>query len=39
MSKNPKHYVNNADFLDALIKYRDDCVKAKKEKKNLLNLL
>ena len=32
MSKNPKHYVNNADFLDALIKYRDDCVKAKKEK-------
>ena len=25
-----KHYVNNADFLAALIKYRDDCEQAKK---------
>ena len=25
------HYVNNADFLVALIKYKDDCVKAKEE--------
>ena len=24
-----KHYVNNADFLAALIKYRDDCKAAK----------
>ena len=24
-----KHYVNNADFLTALIKYRDDCKVAK----------
>lgn len=33
MSKNPKHYVNNADFLEALIQYRDACKEAKKENK------
>jgi len=33
MSKNPKHYVNNADFLTALIEYRDACAQAKTEKK------
>ena len=31
MSKNPKHYVNNADFLAALIEYKEACVTAKKE--------
>ena len=28
-----KHYVNNADFLAALIKYRDDCKAAQAEGK------
>jgi hypothetical protein len=28
-----KHYVNNADFLTALIKYRDDCKAAKENNK------
>ena len=28
-----KHYVNNADFLASLIKYKEDCVIAKKEGK------
>ena len=32
MSKNPKHYVNNADFLAALIEYKESCVNAKKNK-------
>jgi hypothetical protein len=27
----PKHYVNNEDFLKALIQYKKDCKKAKKE--------
>jgi hypothetical protein len=31
MSKNPKHYVNNADFLAALIEYKEACVRAKTE--------
>ena len=30
---NEKHYVNNADFLAALIKFRDDCEQAKRENK------
>tara|TARA_R100001126_G_C4823906_1_gene148158 strand:+ start:290 stop:808 length:519 start_codon:yes stop_codon:yes gene_type:complete len=29
MSKESKHYVKNADFLEALIKYREACEKAK----------
>lgn len=32
MSK-PKHYVNNADFLEALIKYKKECELAKKEQR------
>jgi len=32
-TKNPKHYVNNADFLKALIDYREKCDLAKKEEK------
>lgn len=33
MSKsNSKHYVNNADFLEALIEYHSNCEKAKKRK-------
>lgn len=28
-----KHYVNNADFLQALIEYKESCEKAKKENK------
>ena len=32
-TKNPKHYVNNADFLKALIEYREKCDLAKKEDK------
>ncbi len=31
--KKTKHYVNNADFLQALIAYRENCEKAKKENK------
>jgi len=31
--KKTKHYVNNADFLQALIAYRENCDKAKKENK------
>jgi len=31
--KKTKHYVNNADFLQALIVYRENCDKAKKENK------
>jgi len=33
MSKKQKHYVNNTDFLTALIDYKERCAKAKKEKK------
>ena len=29
-TKKPKHYVNNADFLKALVDYRDACAEAKK---------
>ena len=32
-TKKPKHYVNNADFLKALVDYRDACVEAKKSNK------
>ena len=31
--KKPKHYVNNADFLEALIEYKKKCVIAKEEGK------
>jgi len=31
--KKPKHYVNNTDFLNALIEYREKCDIAKKEGK------
>ena len=31
--KKPKHYVNNADFLEALIEYKGKCVIAKEEGK------
>ena len=31
--KKPKHYVNNADFLEALIEYKEKCVIAKEEGK------
>ena len=31
--KKPKHYVNNADFLDALIIYKEKCDLAKKDGK------
>ena len=33
MTKTTKHYVNNADFLSALIDYRDKCAIAKKDGK------
>ena len=34
MSENKiKHYVNNADFLEALIEYKEKCVIAKEEGK------
>jgi hypothetical protein len=33
MSKQ-KHYINNADFLQALVEYKEKCKEAKKEKKN-----
>jgi hypothetical protein len=33
MAKTTKHYVNNADFLSALIDYRDKCAIAKKDGK------
>jgi hypothetical protein len=33
MTKATKHYVNNADFLQALIEYRDKCSTAKKDGK------
>jgi len=33
MSAKSNHYINNADFLQALIDYRDQCDKAKKKKK------
>ena len=33
MSKKTKHYVNNADFLKALIDYREKCDEASKTKK------
>ena len=33
MATKQKHYINNADFLKALIDYKDACKKAKKEKK------
>ena len=32
-TKTTKHYVNNADFLKALVDYRDACALAKKENK------
>ena len=28
--KKPKHYVNNADFLEALTQYKNNCAQAKK---------
>jgi hypothetical protein len=28
MSKTPEHYVNNQEFFDALVAYRDECTKA-----------
>ena len=31
--KKPKHYVNNTDFLNALVEYREKCDIAKKEGK------
>jgi hypothetical protein len=33
MATKQKHYINNADFLKALIDYKEACKKAKKEKK------
>jgi len=33
MSAKSNHYINNADFLQALIEYREQCDKAKKKKK------
>lgn len=33
MSAKSNHYINNADFLQALIEYKDACEKAKKKKK------
>ena len=38
MSKKEKHYVNNADFLQALIKYKEDCEIANKKKKQEPNI-
>ena len=32
-TKKPKHYVNNADFLAALVEYKRLCDEAKKNKK------
>ena len=34
MTKKPNHYINNADFLKALIDYRELCETAHKEKKS-----
>ena len=31
--KKPVHYVNNANFLEALTKYKEDCVIAKENGK------
>jgi len=36
--KKPKHYVNNADFLKALIEYKEKCDVAKKEGKEEPNI-
>ena len=33
MATKQKHYINNADFLKALVDYKEACKKAKKEKK------
>ena len=33
MATKQKHYINNADFLKALVDYKEACNKAKKEKK------
>lgn len=33
MSENTKHYVNNADFLKALVEYKRKCVEAKENNK------
>jgi hypothetical protein len=33
MSEKKKHYVNNADFLQALIDYKQSCEKAKEDGK------
>ena len=38
MSKKEKHYVNNADFFKALIKYKEDCEVANKKKKQEPNI-
>ena len=35
MATRQKHYINNADFLKALIDYQDACKKAKKDKSSL----
>ena len=32
--KKPKHYVNNADFLKALVDYKERCAEAKKAEKD-----
>ena len=32
--KKPKHYVNNADFLKALVDYKESCAEAKKAEKD-----
>ena len=33
MATKQKHYINNADFLKALVDYKEECKQAKKEKK------
>ena len=33
MTTKQKHYINNADFLKALVDYKEECKQAKKEKK------
>jgi len=34
MNTKTKHYINNADFLQALVQYKQDCATAKKENKS-----
>ena len=36
--KKPKHYVNNADFLKALIEYKEKCDEANKKGKEEPNI-